>query len=174
MGDISQRREMKANVLLIEEAIFLQFHVHKIKAGLTFHLSVHFTNCPRYFFQPTYRISICIYNACISLCNKKGISQANRNGLAQKEGWLDPLSITDGDFEATAQDNTVFLVNLCSQNTKVLTSVFAGLFTKRPCVLFHATMPSSSPLSSTVVQGHSPLSNLPGNLTLPVFLTEPS
>lgn len=36
---------MKANVPVIEEAIFVQLHIQKIKARLSFCISVRFTNC---------------------------------------------------------------------------------------------------------------------------------
>jgi len=48
MEGVSWGREMKANLLLTEEALSVQLHVHKIKAAAsTFHITVHFTSHPR-------------------------------------------------------------------------------------------------------------------------------
>lgn len=152
------------------EAIFVQFHVHKIKAGLTFCVFVHLTNCPGWkcSAHPSKR-DLHLHHTHQSVQQK---SKQEWVGLARD--WLEPLSITDTDFEATAQDKTVFSVNLRSQNTNVLTSVSVGPFAKRPYVLFHVTVLCSSPLSPTTAQRHFLFSNLPGSLTLTDFLGIPS
>lgn len=74
-----------------------------------------------------------------------------RNEFAWIERCYEALNITETDSEAIAQGNTIFLENLCTQNTSVLRSVFFGLVTKTPYTVSsnHVLLLISEPTHST-------------------------
>lgn len=86
-GGCQLEEEVKANVQLIEEAIFVQLRVHKIKSRTHFpHICSFHKLSEVVIFQPTYWSSILIYKTCINLYNRKGTTQARRNWFAYKKG----------------------------------------------------------------------------------------
>lgn len=81
-GGCQLEEGVKANVMLTEEAIFVQLHVHKIKSRTHFPHICSFQKLYKVeIFQPTYS-SIFIYKTYINLYNRKGITQGSRNGFA--------------------------------------------------------------------------------------------